>query len=197
MMIFVDGAEACELADGYEGYEADVLFGRYNREYFFGRLSAYRIDRSGKYIGGRCDRGKRVIFLPPEEEIDDIGGLLIHEMCHAASNGCHGPLWLSEMRRVRALGAPVRAQEISMYADKKVLSRSGMIDRVARAAVNYPNAPVEELVLAVSFDLGVVTSEGKAETAWARTFVEDALRAARRGRRGAGISRGGDETGGK
>jgi SprT-like family len=176
---------------------AEVLFDCYNREYFSGRLPAYRIDRSGKYIGGRCDRGRRLIFLPPESDIDDISELLMHEMCHAASNGAHGPAWLSEMRRVRALGAPVRAQEISMYANKQVISRSGMIDRVARAALNYPNAPVEQLVLEVSFDYGVVTSEGKAESAWARTFVKDALRAARRGRRGAGILRGGDETEGK
>jgi SprT-like family len=79
-----------------------------NQRYFDERLPRYQVIVAPqlRHASGRIARRSRRIYLQPTSP-DLLIRLLLHEMAHAATNDHHGPLWLTEMRRLQAMGAPV------------------------------------------------------------------------------------------
>jgi hypothetical protein len=110
------------------------MFQRFNIRYFAGRLPNYKIlvvydiwhweterlgypwfDPPACEAGGFIDFAGRQIFL--RFLADHIFGwsmaeFLTHEMAHAATDGAHDANWQTEMTRLKALGAPVRDDDI-------------------------------------------------------------------------------------
>jgi SprT-like family len=162
----------------------EALFDRYNRKYFGGRLPKYAIDVSGRYIRGCCMRRKRVIYLPARA---GVRGLLMHEMCHAAAGNRHGDAWMAEMRRVRALGAPVAAADISGYLpgrpETRPTTKRDVIGEIEDRVMQNRAVPIGRIVRDILYECGVVNRDGLAETADARRFVSRATKAAANERR--------------
>jgi hypothetical protein len=99
--------------------ECQKLFQTYNLQFFSGRLPAYRIIRSNRYVKGAnamCRKKQREIHLGAELQGITLKKCLLHEMAHAATNVGHGKLWLTEMHRLAEMGAPTR-EELNDYKD--------------------------------------------------------------------------------
>ena len=110
------------------------MFEDFNKQCFAGRLPNYKIlvvydiwhweterlgypwfDPPACEAGGFIDFAGRQIFL--RFLADHIFGwtmaeFLIHEMAHAATDGAHDANWQTEMLRLKAMGAPVRDDDI-------------------------------------------------------------------------------------
>jgi hypothetical protein len=100
------------------------IYHEFNRRYFPSRLPEYHVRvvfdlhtvANEPVYGGSVSSGlirfnERCIYLrytksPP------MGGTLIHEVAHAATNGDHGEEWLAEMWRLKEAGAPVPAWDL-------------------------------------------------------------------------------------
>jgi hypothetical protein len=90
-------------------------FDEYNRVYFDGRLPRYRVQIVDRIIRGfdarRIKRRQRLIQIrwgSPE----DMAGILLHEMAHAATNNEHAKRFQDGMRRLRAAGAPLAQSDL-------------------------------------------------------------------------------------
>ena len=90
------------------------LFDRYNRLYFRGKLSDYRVA-IGTLAGGtrgRCYWSKRKITIDAEHHASDreLRGTVLHEMAHAACAGRsqgHDVHFFAHVERLLQRGAPV------------------------------------------------------------------------------------------
>src|SRR5437870_9225374 len=73
------------------------LFERFNRRYWRGRLPHYTVIVSDKYVGARCEKRDRIIYINPSIPPRSVPQFLLHEMAHAAVKGyAHGKLWRDE-----------------------------------------------------------------------------------------------------
>jgi hypothetical protein len=91
--------------------QCQELFETYNQKFFGGRLPAYRIVRSSRYVTGfnaKCRKKEREIHLGTELQGTEFKKCLLHEMAHAATNVGHGQRWLAEMHRLAEMGASTR-----------------------------------------------------------------------------------------
>src|SRR6202049_2680679 len=101
-----------------ESARFQAMFRKFNRQYFGGRLPEYEVQvvfdvefwvgkPPNDTISGSVDIDHRRIFL----RLSRVGQLttcaLLDEMAYVATNGSEGSKWRSEMKRLRALGAPV------------------------------------------------------------------------------------------
>jgi len=93
------------------GRQLQALFGRYNEQYFGGRLPAYaihtRIKLASRDPCGMCSKKRRLIEIQRGLSDPESIGTLLHEMAHAATSGGHSIRWAKEMIRLRELGAPL------------------------------------------------------------------------------------------
>jgi len=95
-------------------------FDEFNSEYFSMRLPAYTIKvlyDVGDFhppveSDGIIDRHRKLIRLRVSESESLMVATLLHEMAHAATNGYHEIKWMSEMARLRDLGAPILEFEL-------------------------------------------------------------------------------------
>lgn len=107
------------------------LFAEFNRRYFGGRLSRYRVLFGeiipGADIGacGYCDRKERTILLYRAIRYDRhiVNEILLHEMVHAAKGIYHGDRFFLELKRLDDAGAPVKAK----WTGKERLLRHGNV----------------------------------------------------------------------
>jgi hypothetical protein len=86
------------------------LFDRYDRLYWRGKLSGYRVILTPlDSTFGRCDWRKRVIGIDPDKHTSDreLRGTLLHEMVHAAVRCGHTVPFFAQMERLITRGAPV------------------------------------------------------------------------------------------
>ena len=96
------------------------LFERFNRRYWRGRLPHYTVIVSDKYVGARCEKRDRIIYINPSIPPRSVPQFLLHEMAHAAVKGyAHGKLWRDEMERLIRLGAPLKG-ELAEYSPEAV-----------------------------------------------------------------------------
>lgn len=107
------------------------LFDRYNQRYWRGRLPRYQVTLTDRFKGCRCDRRARTIYINPSYPAPT---LLLHEMAHAASNGRHGPVWQSELRRLIRLGAHLK-KELAEYTDRKPITPTEILGEFYDAGV--------------------------------------------------------------
>jgi hypothetical protein len=88
------------------------LFEVYNQRFFGGRLPAYRIVLSDRFVtgsNGLCREKEREIHLGTGLWGMDLPRVLLHEMAHAAvARAGHRKQWLAEMLRLAEMGAPTR-----------------------------------------------------------------------------------------
>ncbi len=101
------------------------VFGEFNRKYFAQRLREYQVRvvfdlhivADEPVYGAHVSTGlirfeERCIYIRyTDPEIMVL--TLVHETAHAATNGGHGKLWLDEMARLEAAGAPVPEWELA------------------------------------------------------------------------------------
>jgi hypothetical protein len=86
------------------------LFENYNKKFFDGVLSGYRVvvcdilNERGVWAGEHC-RKERVIYIYSELKGRALKRTLLHEMAHAHSNDYHGAKRIEEMYRLAELGA--------------------------------------------------------------------------------------------
>ncbi len=111
-----------------------VLFARFNRRYFRGRLLRYRIillDRSG----GLCWTEDHVIEIGRDDQEPEA--TLVHEMCHAAAGdgGDHGPAFLRQLKRCARLGAPGARDDLALCTAE---FRASVLRSLKRAAHRNP-----------------------------------------------------------
>jgi predicted metal-dependent hydrolase len=87
------------------------LYERYNRIYWRGKLSGYRIVLAGlEEPLGTCDYRKSFIQIDSNKHTSDreLRATLLHEMAHAAAREPgHGVKFFAQMERLIKLGAPV------------------------------------------------------------------------------------------
>jgi hypothetical protein len=88
------------------------LFDRYNRIYWQGSLSMYRViisSLASEGCIGRCNRINRLIEIDPDGHTSDkqLRSTLLHEMCHATSRGGHSLEFFREVERLLKRRAPV------------------------------------------------------------------------------------------
>jgi len=84
-------------------------------ECFKGVKSEYfpRWDKKGEWsvivdddmvFEGLCDKEKKIISIKPNHTKDNkLSQVLIHEICHAFTNNCHGKIWQRRMIKVSEL----------------------------------------------------------------------------------------------
>ena len=89
------------------------LFERYNRIYWRGKLSGYRVvmvDLSANHAIGYCNRREKRIEIDIDQHTSDheVRATLLHEMAHAAAREPgHSVRFFYQMERLIRLGAPV------------------------------------------------------------------------------------------
>jgi hypothetical protein len=88
------------------------LFERYNRIYWRGKLSGYRVvlaDLSKESAWGLCEWRKKIIKINPHRESDrEVRATLLHEMAHAASRSGHTVPFFAQLERLIKRGAVVK-----------------------------------------------------------------------------------------
>ncbi len=89
-----------------------VLFERYNRVYWRGTISTYRVlDRClERGVVGSCGLGNHVITVDCKKHTSDreIRGTLLHEMAHAAvGTGGHGAAFQAQLEKLLRARAPI------------------------------------------------------------------------------------------
>jgi len=100
------------------------MYREFNVRYFAARLPEYTVRvvfdvhksahepvYDGSVSSGLIRYQERCIYLRYTKSFP-IEAILIHEMAHAATQGDHGEEWLTEMRRLKAAGAPVATWEL-------------------------------------------------------------------------------------
>lgn len=90
------------------------LYDRYNRLYFRGRLSHYRITAAPlpEHIMGLCEWSKRKLTIDLDKHTSDreLRGTVLHEMGHAAAEKGehgHGIHFFAEVEKLLRQGAPI------------------------------------------------------------------------------------------
>ena len=131
--------------------QCQEMFRKFNLRYFAGRLPEYRVfvvydvwywetTRCGyqptfpsAFEGaGFVDFAQRRIFIRFLPNLSDgwtMAATLLHEMAHAATGGDHDEYWISEMSRLKLLGAPIEHgfegyQEMEPAASRAVRART-------------------------------------------------------------------------
>jgi hypothetical protein len=110
------GQESKEEAQSQAGNWSEErlrrLFGRYNRIYWHGKLSGYRVVLADLYqegLVGSCELGKKLIKIDPHGESDrEVRATLLHEMAHAASRSGHTVPFFAQLERLLKRCAPVK-----------------------------------------------------------------------------------------
>ena len=85
------------------------LFDHYNRLYWRGKLSGYRVilaDLSKERAWGLCEWKKKIIRI--DQHCPQLRGTLLHEMAHAASRSGHTVPFFAQLERLLKRGAPVK-----------------------------------------------------------------------------------------
>jgi|HubBroStandDraft_6_1064221.scaffolds.fasta_scaffold204096_2 hypothetical protein len=98
------------------------LFDHYNRLYWRGQLSGYRVvlaDLSKERAWGHCEWKKKIIRI--DQHSPQLRGTLLHEMAHAASRSGHTVPFFAQLERLLKRGAPVTV-EASEAGDVEILS---------------------------------------------------------------------------
>jgi hypothetical protein len=159
-----------------------ALFYRYNRRYWRGRLPLYKVVLTDKYVGGRCEKQQRIIYINPSTT-GPISRTLLHEMIHAAVRGNgHGRTFQDEMNRLCRLGAPLR-KELDMYVAGKVFGEAHILaefyDIGGEAEDTVTWAQVRGRL---GYEYGFLDKEGHAPNTYSARFLQKARRQFLRGR---------------
>ena len=160
---------------------AQTLFERYNRRYWRGRLPHYTVLVTDKYTGGRCERGRKVIYINPGTPMG-VPRTLLHEMAHAATKGGHGKKWQDEMRRLVRLGAPLK-RELDGYTSKKAINLAQILGQFYDAGCEAGDGVTwREVRIRLGYEWGYVDSKGRAPDRTCARILQKARREWLRGR---------------
>src|SRR5262245_37856613 len=110
------------------------MFKEFNAEYFGGRLPRYRVlfrwnrpGADGPYEGYHDRKRRQILLCPGMRGTDEIPGMLLHEMVHAAKGDQHGSRFWREWQRLERAGAPTddnHNQIHSQHVPTRYLPRS-------------------------------------------------------------------------
>ena len=131
------------------------LFRRYNRMYWDGKLSRFRVclgdhvsDESKYDSSGRCYHRLKKIEIDPRKT-NDVQSTLLHEMAHAATGerAGHGPKWEKEIVRLIGLGAPIHPGELmcSDHICKKIEKEEAKKGSLETSVNDLIRARIQEL----------------------------------------------------
>jgi hypothetical protein len=106
-----------------ESARLQKTFLSFNTTYFAGQLPQYEVrvvydidpwvgEVSRDPSAGYIDLDRRQIFIRFSSSRRLMIGMLVHEMAHAATNPSHDDEWVSEIKRLKRLGAPVVEWEL-------------------------------------------------------------------------------------
>ncbi len=100
--------------------EVSQMFDEFNRKYWRGRLSRYRVIRRATLSDndlGQCRNKTRTILLRRDLDGELLRQTLLHEMCHIGpdSGYDHGPRFLRKLHRLARLGEPKLLEDIEQY----------------------------------------------------------------------------------
>jgi hypothetical protein len=158
------------------------LFERFNRRYWQGKLPTYSVIVSDKYVGCRCAKRERKIYVNPSITLRNVRPLLLHEMAHAAVRGnAHGWLWHDEMTRLIRLGAPLK-RELALYA-------RGVAQTPATLLTEFYDAGFEtdctwrQVWRRIAYENGFTDKQGHVEDAYTDRFCRKARREWKKARR--------------
>lgn len=90
------------------------LFDRYDRLYFRGRLSGYRVQIGTLGYFGLCDDRKRIITIDVARHKTDreLRGTVLHEMCHAVARApWHSVEFFAQVECLLRKGAPITVSD--------------------------------------------------------------------------------------
>jgi len=159
------------------------LFERFNRRYWRGRLPHYTVIVSDKYVGARCEKRDRIIYINPSIPPRSVPQFLLHEMAHAAVKGyAHGKLWRDEMERLIRLGAPLKG-ELAEYSPEAVPQTLASILPEFFDAAFLSDQTWREVWRHKAYGYGFTDRTGRVENQYAAQFRRKARRQWMRGRR--------------
>jgi hypothetical protein len=99
------------------------LFDRLNRQFFAGRLPAYKVRTVRRFTDqvrgdqrGHCEPKKQTILVRADLDSAALRQVLLHEMCHHGAIG-HGRRWQAKMRRLAEFGETWAGTEADAYAE--------------------------------------------------------------------------------
>jgi len=150
-------------------------FDRFNQQYFGGRIPKYRIVLD-RFVGGRCERERKTIFLASSDP--EILGVLLHEMAHAITSGSHGKLFQSEIRRLNAAGAPIPVIDLTAFGPEgvnEIETRSMIFDQFESAGLESEQ-PWHIVRRLVGWEYGLVDNQGRVADTTAARLLKHAQR---------------------
>jgi hypothetical protein len=164
----------------------EKLFDRLNRKYWAGRLPRYRVFESQKHGGlGMCLRGKKRIYIRAGFPPYIRRKVLLHEMCHAATNDAHGKVWQAEMLRIADLGAPTKREAMHYGDPNHIITAPDIVGEFGNAGFELPNAKWSDMRDEL-YRYGCVDNHGRAFSRSAARFIRklrDAFHEGQRTRR--------------
>jgi hypothetical protein len=146
----------------------NARFREYNKIYFGGMLPKFKVLRCSKpknyghEVAGYCSPRERRILIRNGLGEKSTLQTLAHEMIHAKlsesktkrKNEVHGSSFVNELKRLRALGAPLSPQDLDKKKDRKartfsevdlrkLISEAHVVERLTK--VNVPKFLEREL----------------------------------------------------
>lgn len=144
------------------------LFERYHRQFWHGKLSAFKIV-IGSCDGalGQCDSKKRVITINIQSHKSDrqVRSTLLHEMCHAASpkSQGHDVKFFAQLEKLLESGAPIGVEQPEAGRVKilqgVVPSRFPLLKRRMDRAGARRRKPIDALIQAKHLPVTEITDE--------------------------------------
>jgi hypothetical protein len=160
---------------------AQALFERYNRRYWKGRLPHYTVLVTDKYKGGRCARGRRVIYINPGTPMG-VPRTLLHEMAHAATKDSHGKMWQNEIKRLIRMGAPLKG-ELDGYTSNKPINLAQTLGEFYDAGCEADDCVTwRDVRLRLGYEWGFVDNKGRAPDRTSARILQKGRREWLRGR---------------
>lgn len=139
-----------------------------------------RWDKEGQWIvkesenlpsQGLCDLKKKAIFLQylPEKD-NDLYEILIHEICHAVTDGGHGRKWLTRMLKASDIAKEIGYEQLSklvheqveQYSDPEKYIRVGareIYTLIEDWAFENPDLTYSKMIEAVAAHFGLYPKE--------------------------------------
>jgi hypothetical protein len=107
---------------------------------------------------------------------------LLHEMAHAASNGCHGKQWLAEMLRLAEMGAPT-GKDWEAYQNKQQTMGERQITAEACNIGMETDWPWSKIRGYIGNQYGLTDARGRSESKGAARVMERCKKEFWKGRR--------------
>ena len=166
---------------------------------YFSRWKPWRLRYApSEPGGGRCFPDTKLILLRVLPTRINMDVLLIHEICHAVTNGSHKQLWMSRMRdaantarlRNRIALADALGDEVAGYATAQPFNAVEVYGRIEDFMFENPDATFNQVADAVAHWNGLYRSELLLKFKRCRKVYDSAVRVLSHTKVPAGLDRG-------